>query len=99
LQLLCGLYWIKCDYEETWPMPRTDPSRYVDPVRATRTLKEAARLVGCGDLKIVELIKDRTLPAVRIGNRWQPTVAGLEVLLGKPIEELERHLVVAEAEG
>lgn len=33
-------------------MPRTDPNRYSDPVRATRLVREAARLIGCGDFML-----------------------------------------------
>jgi hypothetical protein len=77
-------------------MPRTNPARYIDPLRATRTLEESGRLIGCGSAKVIELVDAGTLPAVRIGNRRQPTVAGLERLLGKPIEELERRQLVAE---
>jgi excisionase family DNA binding protein len=73
-------------------MPPTNPARYRDPVRATRTKREAARLLGCGAVKVTELIEDGTLQAVKIGNRAQPTVASIERVLGKPIEELERHL-------
>jgi excisionase family DNA binding protein len=80
-------------------MPRTDPRRYTDPVRATRTKQETARLFGCGSPKVDELIADGVITAIRIGNRWQPTVASIEKSLGKPIEELERHLVVATEEG
>jgi hypothetical protein len=42
-------------------MPRTNPARYRDPVRATRTLQETARLFGCGTMKVIELIQDGTL--------------------------------------
>ncbi len=73
-------------------MPRTNPARYVDPVRGTRTIRETGRLVGCGSAKVYELIETSVLQAVRVGNRQQPTVASIELLLGKPIEELERAL-------
>jgi hypothetical protein len=75
-------------------MPKTNPARYADPVRATRTKQETARLVGCGDLKIDELMDSDILQFVQVGNRRQPTVASIERLLGKPIEQLERHLVM-----
>jgi excisionase family DNA binding protein len=78
--------------QERWLMPRTNPARYKDPVRATRTTQETARLLGCGAVKVIELIEDGTLQAVKVGNRRQPTVASIERVLGKPIEELERHL-------
>jgi hypothetical protein len=78
-------------------MPRTNPARYSDKVRNTRTLQETGRLIGCGDQKVIELIENGTLQAVMIGNRRQPTVASIERLLGKPIEQLERHLFGAEA--
>jgi hypothetical protein len=73
-------------------MPRTNQARYGDPVRATRTKLETARLFGCGGGKVDELVEDGTLQAVKVGNRTQPTVASIERALGKPIEELERHL-------
>jgi hypothetical protein len=77
-------------------MPRIDPGRYVDPLRATRTKREVGRLIGCGEPKVDELLDNGTLDFVQIGNRRQVTVASIEKLLGKPIEELERHLVVAD---
>jgi excisionase family DNA binding protein len=73
-------------------MPKTNPKRYTDPVRATRSIKESARLFGCGEPKVIELVENGTLKAVRIGNRTQPTVSSIEAVLGKPIEELERTL-------
>ena len=71
-------------------MPRTDPARYRNPWRATRTIQEAAALIGCGDAAVKELIREQKLKAVAIGNRLQPTVASLEELLGKPIAQLEQ---------
>jgi hypothetical protein len=73
-------------------MPRTNPARYSDPVRGTRTRAETGRLVGCGGLKVDALMDSRILDFVQVGNRRQPTVASIEKLLGKPIEELERGL-------
>jgi hypothetical protein len=73
-------------------MPRTNPDRYVDPARNTRTLAETGRLVGCGTVKVVELIRSNVLQAVQVGNRKLTTVASIETLLGKPIDELERGL-------
>jgi hypothetical protein len=73
-------------------MPRTNPDRYVDPLRATRTIAETGRLIGCGAAKVSELICNNFLQAVRVGNRRLPTVASIETLLGKPIGELEGAL-------
>jgi hypothetical protein len=47
---------------------------------------------GCGAVKVGELIRDNVLQSVRVGNRQLPTVASIEALLGKPIEELEGPL-------
>lgn len=38
------------------------------------------------------MIRDGRLTAVQVGNRPQPTVASIERLLGKPIEQLEAAL-------
>jgi hypothetical protein len=73
-------------------MPRTNPARYTDPIRGTRTKLETGRLLGCGGSKVDELIENGVLQAVQIGNRKQPTVASIEKLLGKRIEELEARL-------
>jgi hypothetical protein len=73
-------------------MPRTNPARYTDPARGTRTIQESARLIGCGTHAVTELIDDDVLQAVPIGNRRLPTVASLERLLGRPIRELEAAL-------
>jgi hypothetical protein len=79
-------------------MPRTNLARYRDPVRGTRTIKETARLFGCGHAKITSMIKNGVLKAVLVGCRQQPTVSSIEENLGAPIEHLERHLT-ADAEG
>ena len=73
-------------------MPRTNPARYLDPLRATRTRQESARLIGCGDNKVTELFETGVLTVVRIGNRDLATVVSLEKLLGRPIAELEAPL-------
>jgi hypothetical protein len=73
-------------------MPRTNPFRYRDPMRATRLRREAARLCGCGEGHVDVMMDDGRLPFVQVGNRRLPTVHGLEVLLGKSIEELEAAL-------
>jgi hypothetical protein len=73
-------------------MPRTNPARYTDPLRATRTRHESARLIGCGANKVDVLIARGDLQAVLIGNRQQPTVASLEKLLGRTTTDLEAPL-------
>jgi hypothetical protein len=73
-------------------MPRTNPARYTDPLRGTRTRQEAARLIGCGVIKVDELIARGILYAVPVGNRNLPTVASLERLLGRSITEMEAPL-------
>lgn len=82
-------------------MPPTDPRRYTDPLRGTRTKQEAARLVGCGDAKIGELLEAGLLDFIPVGNRQLITTASLERLLGRPLAELEAragvHAVAAEA--
>jgi hypothetical protein len=70
-------------------MPVTDPKRYTDPLRGTRTKQEAARLVGCGDAKIDELEAAGLLTVIPVGNRRLITTASLEKLLGQPLAELE----------
>jgi excisionase family DNA binding protein len=58
-------------------------------MRGTRTLQEAGRLIGCGDVKVIELIDRGDLQAIRVGNRRLVTVASLERLLGRSLAELE----------
>lgn len=70
-------------------VPRTNPARYSDPMRGTRTIRESARLIGCGDAKVGDLIDRGDLQAISIGNRRLTTVTSLERLLGRPIAELE----------
>jgi len=70
-------------------MPRVNPTRWTDPRRGTRTLREAAALLGCGPRAVIEMINSGALPAVSFGNRQQPTVAGLERMLGKSLSEFE----------
>jgi hypothetical protein len=72
-------------------MPKTNKSRYTDPRRGTRTVQESSRLIGCGDGSTRALMDKGILDHIKIGNRNQPTVAGLERLLGKSISELEGH--------
>lgn len=76
-------------------MPRTRPERYSDPIRATRTRAETARLVGCGINRVDTLIENGTLQAVEVGNRKLPTVVSIENLLGRSIQELEAPLRAA----
>jgi excisionase family DNA binding protein len=78
-------------------MPRTNPARYSDPLRGTRTIREAARLVGCSDTKVLELIHAGELQAITVGNRRLPTVTSLERLLGRSIAELEAAIRKAPA--
>jgi hypothetical protein len=73
-------------------MPRTDPARYTDPLRATRTTQETARLAGCGVAGVVKLIDLDLLTAIYNGNRRLVTVVSIEKLLGRPIHELEAAL-------
>jgi hypothetical protein len=73
-------------------MPRTNPGRYVDPVRATRTKVETARLLGCGRDAVDELMDNETLTFVQVGNRRLPTVVSIEQVLGRSIEQLEAPL-------
>lgn len=74
-------------------MPTTTRAR--TEVRGTRTIEEAAQLLGCSYASTVALIEQGELPFIRAGNRRLPTVAGLELLLGKPIDEIERRQSVA----
>jgi excisionase family DNA binding protein len=73
-------------------MPRTNPARYSDPLRGTRTRQEAARLIGCGVVKVDQLIDRGSLDAILVGNRRLVPVPALERLLGRPITEMEAPL-------
>jgi hypothetical protein len=79
-------------------MPATNPARYTDPLRATRTRQEAARVVGCGDAKITELVEAHLLDVVPVGNRQLITTASLEKLIGQPLAGLEAQGHAAEAD-
>src|SRR5215469_4171353 len=70
-------------------MPPTDPRRYSDPRRGTRTRQETGRLVGCSTLKVDELVDNRILDAIPVGNRRLITVVSIERLLGRAVAELE----------
>ena len=71
-------------------MPRTNPARYTDPMRNTRTRAEAARLIGCGTVSVSKLVQVGTLEAVKAGNRTLILKASLETLLGAPLDRFER---------
>jgi hypothetical protein len=73
-------------------MPRTNPQRYSDPLRGTRTKPETARMLGCSPVQVDKLMEKQVLDYVEIGNRKLPTVASIEKLLGRPIAELEAPL-------
>jgi excisionase family DNA binding protein len=68
-------------------MPITTSAR--TRIRGTRTIAEAAKLLGCSYASVSILLEKGELPFIQVGNRRLPTVAGLEAKLGKPVAELE----------
>ena len=73
-------------------MPRTNPQRYSDPIRGTRTKEETGRLFGCSPTQIGKKMDNREIDFVQVGNRRLPTVASIERALGRSIFELEAPL-------
>ncbi len=73
-------------------MPKTNPGRYTDPARATRTRAEAARLLGVAEGTVSRMVENGELDGIQAASRLLVTVASLEKRLGRPIAELEAPL-------
>ena len=71
-------------------MPRQNPERVTDPVRATRTRHEFARIVGCGINSVDQLIDSGKVDVIGIGVKRLITVASIERLLGISLTDNSR---------